>query len=137
MTWTSLIAAEILLFVSTGPINSALVGQVPKVARAAAMAGSILTIHLLGDVPSPFILGRISERTSLAEAVLIIPVAIAVSRSGLDLRRVARGPRDRGACVRPRGASLYGVTASAAVTKPSIPFAFNARSTASAAASVG
>jgi MFS transporter, Spinster family, sphingosine-1-phosphate transporter len=77
--WTSLIAAEILLFVSTGPINSALVGQVPKVARAAAMAGSILTIHLLGDVPSPVILGRISERTSLAEAVLIIPVAIAVS----------------------------------------------------------
>ncbi len=77
--WASLIAAEILLFVSTGPINSALVGHVPKVARAAAMAGSILTIHLLGDVPSPVILGRISERTSLAEAVLIIPVAIAVS----------------------------------------------------------
>jgi sugar phosphate permease len=77
--WASLIAAEILLFVSTGPVNSALVGQVPRVARAAAMAGAILTIHLLGDVPSPFILGRISERSSLAEAVLIIPVAIAIS----------------------------------------------------------
>ena len=34
--WASLIAAEILLFISTGPINSALVGQVPRVARAAA-----------------------------------------------------------------------------------------------------
>lgn len=91
--WASLIAAEILLFVSTGPINSALVGQVPKVARAAAMAGSILTIHLLGDVPSPFILGRISERTSLAEAVLIIPVAIAVS--GMIWTYAAwRGDRD-------------------------------------------
>jgi predicted MFS family arabinose efflux permease len=101
--WASLIAAEILLFVSTGPINSALVGQVPKVARAAAMAGSILTIHLLGDVPSPVILGRISERTSLAEAVLIIPVAIAVS--GMIWTYAAwRGSRETAARVPGRGA---------------------------------
>jgi MFS transporter, Spinster family, sphingosine-1-phosphate transporter len=93
MYWASLIAAEILLFVSTGPINSALVGQVPHVARAAAMAGVILTIHLLGDVPSPVILGRLSELTSLAEAVLIIPVAIAIS--GLIWTYAAwRGGRD-------------------------------------------
>ena len=43
------------------------------------MAGAILTIHLFGNVPSPVILGRISERSSLADAVLIIPVAIAIS----------------------------------------------------------
>jgi predicted MFS family arabinose efflux permease len=100
--WASLIAAEILLFISTGPINSALVGQVPRVARAAAMAGSILTIHLLGDVPSPFILGRISERTSLAEAVLIIPVAIAIS--GMIWTYAAwRGDRDTAARMPGRG----------------------------------
>jgi MFS transporter, Spinster family, sphingosine-1-phosphate transporter len=91
--WASLIAAEILLFISTGPVNSALVGQVPRVARAAAMAGAIFTIHLLGDVPSPVILGRISERSSLADAVLIIPVAIAIS--GLIWVYAAwRGDRD-------------------------------------------
>jgi predicted MFS family arabinose efflux permease len=96
--WASLIAAEILLFISTGPINSALVGQVPRVARAAAMAGAILTIHLLGDVPSPVILGRLSERTSLAEAVLIIPVAVAIS--GLIWTYAAwRGGRDESAIV--------------------------------------
>jgi MFS transporter, Spinster family, sphingosine-1-phosphate transporter len=98
MYWVSLVAAEILLFISTGPINSALVGQVPRVARAAAMAGAILTIHLLGDVPSPVILGRLSERTSLAEAVLIIPVAIAMS--GLIWTYAAwRAGRDEAAAV--------------------------------------
>jgi len=77
--WGSLVGAEILVFISTGPINSALIGDVPPAARAAAMAGAILTIHVLGDVPAPVILGRLSERTSLADAVLIIPVAIAIS----------------------------------------------------------
>jgi hypothetical protein len=60
------------------------------------MAGAILTIHLLGDVPSPVILGRISERSSLAAAVLIIPVAIAIS--GLIWVYAAwRGDRDESA----------------------------------------
>jgi predicted MFS family arabinose efflux permease len=77
--WASLVTAEILVFISTGPINSALVGYVPPVARAAAMAGAIVIIHLLGDVPSPAIIGRLSELSSLADAVLIIPVAIAIS----------------------------------------------------------
>ena len=38
-----------------------------------------MIIHLLGDVPSPAIIGRLSELSSLADAVLIIPVAIAIS----------------------------------------------------------
>jgi MFS family permease len=97
--WASLVTAEILLFISTGPINSALVGQVPPVARAAAMAGAIVTIHLFGDVPSPAIIGRLSERSSLAEAVLIIPVAIAIS--GLIWTYAAwRGTRTAAAALR-------------------------------------
>src|SRR5947209_100874 len=45
--WTSIVAAELLLFASTGLINSAIVNVVPAATRATAVAVSILAIHLL------------------------------------------------------------------------------------------
>lgn len=74
--WGAVVAAEVLLFASTGPINSAIVNAVSPEIRATAMAASIFAIHILGDVPSPAILGAISDRASLAQAVLIIPAAV-------------------------------------------------------------
>jgi len=76
---SAIVIAELLLFASTGPINSAIVNLVAPTERATAVALSILTIHLLGDVPSPPIIGAISDASSLAKAFLILPVAIAVS----------------------------------------------------------
>jgi fucose permease len=43
------------------------------------MALSIFAIHLLGDAISPKLIGWISDRDSLAHAVLIIPFAVVVS----------------------------------------------------------
>jgi MFS family permease len=77
--WAAIVGAEILLFASTGPINSAIVNLVAPEMRATAVAVSIFTIHALGDVPSPTILGALSDATSLARAVLIIPVAVLLS----------------------------------------------------------
>jgi MFS transporter, Spinster family, sphingosine-1-phosphate transporter len=68
--------AELLLFASTGPINSTIVNVVRPGQRATAVALSILTIHLLGDVPSPPLIGRISDASSLDRAVLVVPVAV-------------------------------------------------------------
>ena len=61
---------------STGPINSVIVNVVRPGQRATAVALSILCIHLLGDVPSPPLIGRISDASSLDRAVLIVPVAV-------------------------------------------------------------
>jgi MFS family permease len=77
--WVTLVVGELLMFASTGPINTVIVGAVPAAARAAAMAGSIIVIHLLGDVPSPWLIGRLSDLSSLQQAVLIIPVAVIIS----------------------------------------------------------
>lgn len=77
--WSAIAIADLLLFLSTSPINAIIVNAVPPASRAAAMAASIFTIHLLGDVPSPWLIGKISDKTSLADAVLIIPVAVIVS----------------------------------------------------------
>jgi hypothetical protein len=74
--WPAIIAAELCLFASTGPVNSAIVNEVSPHMRATAVALSIFTIHVLGDVPSPSIVGMISDARSLADAVLIIPVAV-------------------------------------------------------------
>ncbi len=72
-------AAQLLLFASTGPINTAIVNAVAPELRATAVAVSIFAIHALGDAISPWIVGAVSDRTSLERAVLIVPAAIALS----------------------------------------------------------
>jgi predicted MFS family arabinose efflux permease len=75
----AIVIAELLMFASTGLINSAIVNVVAPTERATAVALSILAIHLLGDVPSPFLIGVISDATSLNTAFRIVPVAILVA----------------------------------------------------------
>jgi sugar phosphate permease len=76
---TAIVIAELLVFMSTGPVNLAIVNAVAPERRATAMALSILAIHLLGDVPSPPLVGAVSDATSLSHAMLILPFAFAVS----------------------------------------------------------
>ena len=76
--WTAIVAAELCLFASTGPINSTIVNVVDPRIRATAVALSIFTIHVLGDVPSPSLVGIISDARTLGQAMLIIPVAVLV-----------------------------------------------------------
>jgi MFS family permease len=76
--YPALVGAELLLFMSTGPINSVIVGLVSPAQRASAVALSVFAIHLLGDVVSPPLIGRLSDRSSLGEAVLLVPIAVAV-----------------------------------------------------------
>jgi len=76
---TAIIIAEILVFASTGPINSAIVNLVSPTERASAVALSIFMMHILGDVPSPPLIGYLSDLHGLAKAFLIVPVAILIS----------------------------------------------------------
>jgi len=72
----AMVVAELLIFASTGPINSVIVNVVQPGQRATAVALSILAIHLLGDVPSPPLIGRISDLSSLDRGVLVVPIAV-------------------------------------------------------------
>jgi MFS transporter, Spinster family, sphingosine-1-phosphate transporter len=76
--YPALVVAQLLLFMSAGPINAAIVNIVSPFERASAIALSILMIHLLGDIPSPPLIGYLSDVGSLARAVLVVPVAIAI-----------------------------------------------------------
>ncbi len=75
----SMIVAQFLLFLSTGPVNAAIVNLVSPFERATAVALSVFSIHMLGDAISPFLIGAISDASSLAQAVKIVPLAVLVS----------------------------------------------------------
>ncbi|HEY2591621.1 MAG TPA: MFS transporter, partial [Steroidobacteraceae bacterium] len=95
--YAAIVAAELLLFMSTGPVNSIIVNLAAPWERASAVALSVLVIHLLGDVASPPLIGALSDASSLATAVLIVPAAIAVSGAlWLAAGRAARGAKSPG-----------------------------------------
>ena len=71
--------AEILIFMCTGPVNSAIINAVAPGERATALGLSVFIMHFFGDIPSPPLIGKISDATSLERAVLIVPVAIVVA----------------------------------------------------------
>ena len=75
----SMVIAQLMMFLSTGPINASIMNLVLPTQRASANALGVFTIHVLGDVPSPIIIGMLSDASSLAQAVKIVPVAILVA----------------------------------------------------------
>jgi MFS family permease len=74
-----MVSAQLLLFLSTGPINASIVNLVLPTQRATAVALSVFAIHLLGDAISPYLIGAISDASSLAQGVKIVPIAIILS----------------------------------------------------------
>ena len=75
---------ELFLFLSVSPTNAAIMLSVPVAVRASAMAVSIFAIHLLGDLISPPLIGRISDRAGagadgLQMGMYLLPAALAVS----------------------------------------------------------
>ena len=77
-----LAAAMFFLFLSTGPVNTLILETAPVNLRASAMAVSIFTIHLFGDMWSPEIVGRLADSFggNLQKAVLILPCLLYTSR---------------------------------------------------------
>lgn len=75
----ALVVAEVLIFMCTGPVNSAIMNAVSPLERASAVGLSVFAMHLFGDIPSPPLIGALSDRCSLASAVLIVPAAIFVA----------------------------------------------------------
>jgi MFS transporter, Spinster family, sphingosine-1-phosphate transporter len=74
-------AAEFCLFLSTGPINAAIVNAVSAPIRSTAISVNLFFIHLFGDFPSPHLIGWISDHRNLRTglgATLITLVASAI-----------------------------------------------------------
>ena len=79
LLWGSMVIAELFLFASTGPINAVIIGLCRPFERAAGMALANFIGHLFGDVPSPPLIGVISDHSTLSVGIQIVPVAVFVS----------------------------------------------------------
>ena len=77
--YPAILVAIFFLFLNTGPLNAALVNSVAAPIRATALAVNLWVIHILGDVPSPFLMGFISDRSSLQIAFIPAMVACVIS----------------------------------------------------------
>jgi MFS family permease len=95
-----LMAAVFFLFINTGLLNAVIVSVSPTRLRATAVAANIVIIHLLGDAPSPFLIGAVSDRSSLQGGILLAVVAMGISGVLLlygsrflpgDMDRIAHG----------------------------------------------
>ncbi len=72
------VAAFFLLF-NTAPLNAAVINSVGAHIRATALAVNIFIIHILGDVPSPTMMGWVADRRSLQTAFILPVIAMGVS----------------------------------------------------------
>ncbi len=71
--------AAFLLLLNTAPLNAALINSVGAHIRATAIAVNIFIIHILGDVPSPTLMGYIADKRSLQTAFIGPVVAMVLS----------------------------------------------------------
>jgi MFS transporter, Spinster family, sphingosine-1-phosphate transporter len=76
------VAAFFLLF-NTSPLNAAVINSVGAHIRATALAVNIFIIHILGDVPSPTMMGWVADRHSMQSAFVLPVIAMGLSSAML------------------------------------------------------
>ena len=67
-------AAAFFLLFNTSPLNAAVINSVGAHIRATALAVNIFIIHILGDVPSPTMIGWVADRQHSLQKAFILPV---------------------------------------------------------------
>ncbi len=71
--------AAFFLLLNTAPLNAAVINSVGAHIRATALSVNILVIHVLGDMPSPTMMGWVADRRSLQAAFVLPVIAMVVS----------------------------------------------------------
>ena len=75
----ALALAMFSIFLSTGPLNAAIVNAVPATVRATAIAVELFLIHALGDTPSPRLIGMVSDHTTLSTGLGLTLVSMLIA----------------------------------------------------------
>lgn len=72
-------ASGFLLLLNTAPLNAAVINSVGGHIRATAIAVNLFVIHFLGDAFSPWLIGKVSDQSSLEAGFASTIVATAIS----------------------------------------------------------
>jgi hypothetical protein len=75
----AIFVAAFFLLLNTSPLNAAVINSVGGHIRATALAVNIFVIHILGDVPSPTMMGWVADRRSLQAAFVLPIIAMVIS----------------------------------------------------------
>ena len=79
VAWVAMFAAIFLLFLNTGPSNTALANVSLPAVRATAFAVNIFVIHAFGDVQAFWLLGYIGGHSNIRVAFLFVSAIILAS----------------------------------------------------------
>jgi MFS family permease len=71
--------AAFFLLLNTAPLNAAVINSVGAHIRVTAIAVNIFIIHLLGDIPSPTMMGWVADRRSLQAGFILPVIAMGIS----------------------------------------------------------
>ena len=71
--------AAFFLLLNTAPLNAAVINSVGAHIRVTAIAVNIFIIHLLGDIPSPTMMGWVADRRSLQAGFVLPVIAMGIS----------------------------------------------------------
>ena len=71
--------AGFLLLLNTAPLNAAVINSVGAHIRATAIAVNLFVIHFLGDAFSPWLIGKVSDKSSLESGFISTVLATALS----------------------------------------------------------
>jgi multidrug resistance protein len=75
--------AAFFLLLNTSPLNAAVINSVGAHIRATAISLNIFMIHILGDVPSPTLMGYVADKKTLQAAFVLPVIAMVVSSATL------------------------------------------------------
>ncbi|HME36177.1 MAG TPA: MFS transporter [Candidatus Sulfotelmatobacter sp.] len=71
--------AAFFMLLNTAPLNAAVINSVGAHVRVTALAVNLFIIHILGDVPSPTMMGWVADKRSLQAAFILPVIAMGIS----------------------------------------------------------
>jgi predicted MFS family arabinose efflux permease len=77
--WPAMFMTLLLFFINTGPLTAAMANVLPPEVRASGFAINTMAIHVLGDAPSPLLIGVAKDHMGLGAPVLVTGLLVIIA----------------------------------------------------------
>jgi hypothetical protein len=77
--WPAMGMTLLLFFINTGPLTAAMANVLPPELRASGFAVNTMAIHVLGDAPSPLLIGYAKDHVGLAAPVIVTGLLVVIA----------------------------------------------------------
>jgi MFS transporter, Spinster family, sphingosine-1-phosphate transporter len=77
--WPAMFLTLLLFFINTGPLTAAMANVLPPEMRGRGIAINTMAIHVLGDAPSPLLIGIAKDHVGLGVPVLVTGLLVVVA----------------------------------------------------------